>query len=242
MLLAVLAIFAWMLTVLAPCVLPVLPVIMWWSLATQKRYKPLVIIGSAWVFIIIFTLLLKATTAFITIPDSFWRAVSWTIIVLYGLTLLFPNAWTSIVNRIWWHKMHGIAHKAKQKGTIGWDILLGASLGPIFATCSPTYALLLGIVFPQSFLLGTVYVILYTIWFVSVLTLVTYGWRAIIKKLHWATDGQGRFKRILGIILIVVWIAIMAWWMKDFETRMLDQWFWDVTQIENTLLEKTGVK
>jgi hypothetical protein len=30
--------------------------------------------------------------------------------------------------------------------------------------------------------------------------------------------------------------------MKDFETRMLDQGFWDVTQIENTLLEKTGVK
>lgn len=242
MILALLAIFAWMLTVLAPCVLPVLPVIMGWSLATQKWYKPFVIIGSAWVFIVIFTLLLKATTAFITIPDSFWRAVSWTIIVLYGLTLLFPDVWTSIVNKIGGHKMHSIAHKAKQKGTVRWDILLGGSLGPIFATCSPTYALLLGIVFPQSFLLWTIYVILYTIWFVFILTLVTYGWRAIIQKLHWATDEKWWFKRILWVILVVVWIAIMAWWMKDFETRMLDQWFWDVTQIENTLLEKTGVK
>ncbi len=242
MVLALLSMFAWMLTVLAPCVLPVLPVIMWWSLATQKWYKPLIIIGSAWIFIVIFTLLLKATTAFITIPDSFWWTISGIIIILYGLTLLFPTARTYIIDKVWWNKMHTFAHKAKQKGTIRWDILLGASLWPIFATCSPTYALLLWIVFPQSFALGTVYVILYTIGFVFLLSLVTYWWRAIIKRLHRATDSSGWFKKFLWALLILTGILIMWWWIKDFQTWMLDQWIWDTTHIENRLIDKAGLR
>ncbi len=242
MLLAILSLFAWMLTVLAPCVLPVLPVIMWSSLATQKRYKPLVIIGSAGVFIVLFTLLLKATTAFIAIPDSFWWIISGTIIVLYGLTLLFPNARTVIVTKIGWNKVHAIAHKAKQKESRRWDILLGASLWPIFATCSPTYALLLWIVFPQSFALGTLYIALYTMGFVFLLTMVTYGGRAIVRKLHRASDGSGWFKKFLWGLLILTGILIMWWWIKDLETWIVDQWIRDMTQIENRLIDRTGLR
>jgi len=242
MILALLAIFAGMLTVLAPCVLPVLPVIMWGSLSSQKRYKPLIIIGSAWIFIVIFTLLLKATTAFITIPDSFWWIISWTIIAVYGLTLLFPEAWTIVVNKLWWNKVYTVAQKAKQKWNIRWDIVLGASLWPIFATCSPTYALLLGIVFPQSFALWTLYIILYTVGFMFVLSLVTYGGRAIIKKLRWATDGSGRFKKILWVILVLTGILVMTGLFKTIETWLLDKGIGDFTNIEYQLIEKAGLQ
>jgi cytochrome c-type biogenesis protein len=242
MVLAGLSILAWMLTVLAPCVLPVLPVIMWGSLATQKWYKPLIIIGSAGIFIIVFTLLLRATTAFISIPDSFWWTVSGIIIIWYGLILLFPNARTIAINKIGWHKVHTIAHKAKQKWTRRWDVLLGASLWPIFATCSPTYALLLGIVFPQSFTLGTIYIILYTLGFVFLLTLVTYGWRAIIKKLQWASSADGLFKKILWVILIVTWILIMTGSFKTIETWLLDKGIWDYTNIEYHLIQKAWLQ
>lgn len=242
MILALLAIFAWMLTVLAPCVLPVLPVIMWWSLSDQKRYKPLIIIGSASIFIVVFTLLLKASTALISIPDSFWWYVSGSIIVLYGITLVWPAIWEKVSQSIGLYKSHALAQKAKQKWTIRGDMLLWASLWPIFATCSPTYALLLGIIFPQSFILGTVYVILYALWFAAVLLLVTYGGRAIIKKLRRASSADWSFKKILWIILIITGILIMTGLFKTIETWLLDKGIGDFTSIEYQLIEKAWLQ
>lgn len=56
-----------------------------------------------------------------------------------------------------------LAGKAKEHKGIWGDILLGASLGPIFASCSPTYAILLSLVFPKSFALGVAYTLVYSL-------------------------------------------------------------------------------
>jgi len=242
MILALLSILAWMLTILAPCVLPVLPVIMWWSLSGKKWYKPLIIIGSASLFIVIFTWLLKASTALIAIPSSFWLYVSWGIITLYGITLVWPHIWEKTAQILWLHKSHKIAQQAKQKWTIWGDIILWASLGPIFATCSPTYALLLWLVFPQSFVLGMLYIVLYALGFGFVLTAVTYGWRALIRKLHRATAADGKFKKILWIVLIITGILIMTGLFKSIETWLLDKGIGDFTNIEYQLIEKAGLE
>lgn len=242
MALALLAVFAWMLTVLAPCVLPVLPVIMGWSLSNQKWYKPLIITGSAAIFIVIFTVLLKASTALIAIPDSFWWYVSGSIIVLYGITLIQPHLREKVAHASGLYKTHTLAQKAKQQWTIRWDILLWASLWPIFATCSPTYALLLGIVFPQNFVLWIFYVVLYALWFAGVLLLVSYGWRAVIKKLHWASDADWVFKKILWVVLVLTGILIMTGAFKAIETWLLDRWIGDYTHIEYQLIEKAWLQ
>jgi len=54
------------LTILAPCVLPLLPVILGASVEDSKdKWRPYIIIAALSVSIIIFSLLLKATTLFI---------------------------------------------------------------------------------------------------------------------------------------------------------------------------------
>jgi len=75
--------------------------------------------------------------------------------------------------------------------------LLGASLGPIFASCSPTYGLLLSVVFPKSFSAGLIDTILYGIGFGLLLLVIAYGGRAVVKKLRRAANPSGRFKKIL---------------------------------------------
>ena len=91
------ALVAGVLTVLAPCVLPLLPVIVGGSVAQQPATTgggvavatrtqiraPLVITASLGTSIVVFTLLLKATTALIGIPPSVWEWVSG--LVLIGL-------------------------------------------------------------------------------------------------------------------------------------------------------------
>lgn len=128
MALAIIAVLAGMLSVLAPCVLPVLPVIMGGSLAANKRYRPLIIIGSLAFFITLFTVVLKASTLLITVPQSFWLTLSAIIIIIYGATLVRPQLRDSFSHKLGLQKATNLASKAKKQGGIGGDILLGASL------------------------------------------------------------------------------------------------------------------
>src|SRR4051812_8480642 len=98
MALLIIAFLAGILTVLAPCVLPLLPVIVGGSLSGEKihRHKALTVTLSLGVSVIVFTLLLKVSTLFIHIPESLWMWISGGIIILFGLTILFPSLLNSL--------------------------------------------------------------------------------------------------------------------------------------------------
>jgi cytochrome c biogenesis protein CcdA len=70
--------------VLAPCVLPILPVILSSTLQdTENKKKSYIIIVSLAFSIAIFTLALKTTTLFIQVPGSFWKYMSGGIILFF---------------------------------------------------------------------------------------------------------------------------------------------------------------
>ena len=92
----VIAFFAGMLTVLAPCILPLLPVVIGSSAAARSKLTPYIVVGSLALSIIVFTYLLKASTAFVTIPPQVWTYLSGGILALFGLTLLFPALWEQV--------------------------------------------------------------------------------------------------------------------------------------------------
>ena len=95
MLLLIVSFIAGILTILAPCVLPVLPVILGSSVNDKKanKKKTLTIIVSLGVSVILFTLLLKVSTLFIDIPEYTWKIVSGVIILILGLITIFPSLW-----------------------------------------------------------------------------------------------------------------------------------------------------
>ena len=85
--------FSGILTVLAPCVLPLLPVILGGSLAGKNKNRPYIIILSLIVSLFLFTILLKASTVLIEVDPSFWEYVSGGLLVLFSITLIFPRVW-----------------------------------------------------------------------------------------------------------------------------------------------------
>ena len=234
--LLILSFLAWILSVLAPCVLPVLPVILGSSLGAQKRYRPLVIVFSTAFFIVLFTLLLKVSTALIDIPQWFRTTFSAVIIIVYGITLIRPTLRDSISLKLWLHNAHSLAAKAKETKWVRWDVLLWASLGPIFASCSPTYALLLSVVFPQSTSQWILYTIVYALWFALLLLIFAYGGRAIIKRFSRASNPTWWFKKWLWILLVITWLLIVTWYMKKLEVALVNSEIFDVTKIEQKLL------
>lgn len=228
------------LTVLAPCILPLLPIIVGSSTGTKNLLKPLRIIGSLCVSIIVFTLLLKVSTALIGIDPDFWKWLSGGILIIFGLFSLFPRQWELISAKLNLNaKSNKLLGKGTQKdGAIG-DILVGASLGPVFTSCSPTFATIVGTVIPASYATGFTYLIIYVIGLAIPLTLIAVFGTRISSKLTSLSDPNGWFKKLIGIIFIVVGIAIITGIDKQIEGWLIEKGLYDwLVDLEGGLIEE----
>ena len=237
MTLLVVAFIAGLLTILAPCVLPLLPIIVGRSVNGQDKYKPLIVSASLAVSVVLFTLLLKSSTIFINIPQSTWSYISGGIIIFFGLITVFPEIWEKISLKLnFSNKSNQLLGKSAQKKGVVGDILVGAALGPVFSSCSPTYFLILATVLPQSFAKGILYLVVYALGVSVMLLAIAFIGQKLVKKLSGFADPKGKFKKTLGIIFLVVGIAIFTGFDKKVETAILESGFYDVTGLEQRLL------
>ncbi len=254
MLLLIISFLAGVLTILAPCTLPLLPVIIGSSVADNSKPeigadgqpikkkrglgKAFVIAASLGASVVVFTLLLKFATIFINIPPSVWQIVSGIIILFFGLVSLFPTIWEKIplVRKLNQSSNKLMAVGYKRQGFWG-DVIIGASLGPVFSTCSPTYFVILATVLPQSFLLGFVYLIAYALGLAGVLLLVAYIGQKLVDRLGGISDTRGWFKKGLGILFIIIGILVIAGIDKKIEQKLLDSGLGDITRVEQRLLQ-----
>lgn len=241
--LLIISFIAGILTVLAPCVLPLLPVIIGSSVSSKQKWKPYVITASLTVSLILFTLLLKATTLLIDIPSDFWKIVSGGIVIFFGLITLFPNLWNKISLKLnLSSNSDKLLEKSSEKGGLLGSILIGMSLGPVFASCSPTYSLILATVLPANFGEGLVYIFAYSFGLALILLLISVLGRKLVNRLKIVANPNGWFKKVLGIIFLIVGIAIITGFDKKVETYILDSGYFDITKIEQQILENNMPK
>lgn len=242
MTLIIISFIAWILTILAPCVLPILPVILWASFwETKDKYRPYIIILSLIFSIVIFSILLKATTLFLWVNPNVWKIVSWAIVIFFWIITLFPNFWKKISSKLMMNSNKNLEKSSKKKWIL-WNILIWASLWPVFSSCSPTYAIILAVILPVSFFVWLINLFAYVIWLWFILLLIAILWQKFISKLKWASSPNWIFKKILWILFLVVWLSIIFWFDKKIETKILDSWFFDITRIEQKLIDKIDLE
>lgn len=242
MTLIIVSFVAGVLTVLAPCILPLLPVIIGGSVSdSRSRLKPYVVTLSLAISVIVFTLLLKVSTAFIDIPQEFWKWFSGIILILFAVSMIFPNLWAKVGHKTgiekWSNKLLAKGH---QKGGYAGDILMGASLGPVFTTCSPTFFVILATVLPQNFFVGLLNLIAYAVGLSAILLLISVLGQKFANRLGTLSDPRGWFKKIIGVIFLLVGLAIISGFDKDFQTYVLEKGFFDVTKLETKILDKVS--
>lgn len=241
MILFILSLVAGVLTVLAPCILPLLPVIIGSSIADGKsqQKKAITIVVSLGVSVILFTFLLKASTIFIDIPQATWTWISGIIVLFFGLATFFPKLWENqILARLNVQANAVLGAGNRQKGFWG-DVVIGAALGPVFSTCSPTYFIVLATVLPVNLALGSIYLLAYVAGLCVTLYAISLVGQNIINKLGIASDPDGKFKKILGVLFIIVGIAILSGIDKKIEAGILSVSGLDITRFEQYLLQKT---
>lgn len=244
MVLLMLSFIAGVLTVAAPCILPLLPVIIGGSLleaskdeAKKQWFRPLVIAGSLAVSIILFTLLIKATTALLGVPQVVWQIISGVIVLLLGLYYIWPHGWEKLSAKTgFFNSSNAALGKAyKAKGLIG-TICIGAALGPVFSSCSPTYALIVATVLPVSFAQGLLYLTAYALGMSATLLLVAYLGQSFVSKLGWLSNPNGWFKHFIGALFIVVGITVAFGLDKKIQAYVLEQgWYDPISNLEKRL-------
>ena len=196
-------------------------------------------IGSLSASILLFTFVLKVSTIFIEILTYFWAYFSGFVLIVIGLIFAFPKIWESLpfISTVS-HESNAVLGSGYTKKSVWGDVIIGASLGPVFSSCSPTYFLILASVLPASFLLGTIYLLAYIAGLASVLLIISLLGQKFVSRVTWAANPHGWFKRGLGVLFLLVGIAIFTGLDKQLEVLILDSGF-NTVQFENSLLEST---
>lgn len=226
---------AGVLTVLAPCVFTLLPIILGGTAGEKNMKKPLIIITSLGISVLIFSILLKGTTAFLSVPQSFWTLLSGGILFFFGLIMIFPNLWNWIHIKLRLYKTENVLHKSEKGESLKSAILLGASLGPVFTTCSPTYAVILAIILPANFIIGILNLLAYILGLSIILLLIAFGGQSVVKKMKFAANPNGWFKKTLGILILLTGLAIITGFDKTIEAAVLDAGYLGPIEIEEKI-------
>lgn len=244
----IISVLAGVLTILAPCILPLLPIVIGSANTDTKKQnkrsiskKSIRIIFALSISVVVFTLVLKASTLLIEIPNSFWSIFSGLVIIILGLVMIFPNLWTKIplVKKVKLVGDQKIAKGYQKKNNLG-DYIVGVSLGPVFSTCSPTYLFIIATVLPASFFVGFVYLIGFTIGLVFSLLVVAYFGQSIINKILDNNRKAEITKKVFGALILVVGLAILTGYDKKFEAWILDSGYGATINFEQNLIDRFG--
>lgn len=232
------ALVAGALTTLAPCVLPMLPVIVGSSIAgtgsadvdadraaaaRRGRQRAIVITGSLGISIAIFTLLLKASTALIDIPADVWSIIAGGLLVALGIVSLFPQLWEQLSSRMSLQSRSAgrLAAARRTEGLTG-QILTGAALGPVFSSCSPLYGYLVVTVLPAEPWYGLLLLAAYLAGLCATLLAVSLAGQRLVRNVRWIADPHGWFRRGLGLAFIAIGAVIITGLDKDIQSWILE--------------------
>ncbi|MFW6091727.1 MAG: hypothetical protein ACODAF_07580 [Actinomycetota bacterium] len=226
------------LSVLAPCVVGLLPVLIGRSLAPGSRtHSAALVIAGLCASVFAFTLLLKATTLLVGVPQQVWQAVAGGILIAFGVVTLLPQVWSAVAGRL------RLAHAGDRAARLGMarqtrvgDVVLGASLGPVFSACSPTYAVIVAAILPATPVEGVAYLAAYLLGLAAMMVVMVVGGRRAVGALGWSIDPHGWFRRALGILFVLFGLAIATGFDKDVLAFVVENgWFdWQV-RLEDAL-------
>lgn len=242
----IISFIAGVLTVLAPCVLPMLPIILSGNVEINesntriKRIILLQIILGMILSIFIFSVFLKTLTLSWNLPDRFWINLSAGIILIYGLNMLFGQKLNTVFKRFGMVSLGNKLQKlSKAKKGASSRFLLGASMGPVFSSCSPAYAIIVATILPVKPLMATSYLLAYCLGLGLVLYFVGLGGQQVLKRMGGLLDERGIFKRIIAILLILTALSMYLGWDHKLSRSIIDSRYIDVlTKLENKFFIK----
>ncbi|HEX8689137.1 MAG TPA: cytochrome c biogenesis protein DipZ [Solirubrobacterales bacterium] len=198
-------------TALSPCVLPVLPVALSAGVTGGHRRPLGVVTGLVLSFTFAIVALVYVIDA-LGLPGDLLRNIAIVVLLGFGISLLVPSVAARM--EAWISRMIPAPQGGKRGDGFGSGVLVGLSLGVVYAPCAgPILAGVITVSASQSLTAGRLGVALaYALGSAAVLYLLMLGGRRLSSRL---TRYAGRLQMAMGAVMVVVAVGMFA----DYDTR-----------------------
>ncbi len=235
------AFLAGVVTILSPCILPVLPIALASSLSQSKK-RPIGIVLGFILSFTFFTLALSTLVKYTGIPGDILRNISVIIILLFGISLIIPK--TQILLELVFSKLTSyIPNQSNHTDGIWSGFIIGLSLGLIWTPCvGPIIASVITLAATSTVTLQSVFITLsYSLGTAIPMLIIIYSGRSLLQNHPWLLQNTGKIQKIFGVLMIVVAIGLFFNYDRQFQTLILNkfpQYGAGLTKLENNDLVK----
>lgn len=215
------AFIAGFVTILSPCILPILPIVLSGGISGGKR-RPIGIVLGFVISFTFFTLFLSSLVTLIRISPDTLRFMSVVIIFSLGISMLIPQ-FQLMIERMFAKISNKFTIKKSGDG-FGGGVLLGTSLGLVWTPCvGPILASVITLAASNALTTSSLFITLaYSMGTAIPLLLITYGGRALLHKVPWLLQNTVTVQKLFGIVMMIVSIGIYFNIDRSFQSYILD--------------------
>lgn len=214
-----LALLAGIMTILSPCILPVVPIVLASSLGKSKL-KPIWITLGLIVSFTLFGILFGTLGSVLGISRDIARIVGIILILILGMLLLFPTLLKKISQLF--SKIKTAKPSQKLSGDKWWqNLILGIALGLAWVPCAgPVLGIILGFTLLEGNLFYSLTLMLtYGIGVAIPLLVIGYLGNTLVNQINWLKKHLPLIQKIAGGVIIM--IGILMIFGIDYEIQRL---------------------
>ena len=216
------AFIAGIVTILSPCILPLLPIILATSVTdTSSRRRPYGIVVGFILSFTFFTLFLSLLVKQIGVPAESLRHASVLVIALFGLSLLIPR-FQLFLESIF-SRLANMMPNTSGKTGFGGGLLIGLSLGLLWTPCvGPILASVISLAITGTVTSDAVFITLaYSLGTAIPMYAVIKGGQQLLTRVPWLTRNTQKIQRGFGLVMILVAGLIYFGLDRNFQTYIL---------------------
>lgn len=204
------AVLAGMLTIAAPCILPLLPVLLGVSIGQTSKTRPIFIVTG---FVIVFSVVaifLSVLTRSLGLSPNLVRTIGVFVLGIFGLLTLWPTPFELLMLRFnsIFAKVGSLGDPTNRGNWSGF--ILGMTLGIVWAPCAgPVLASVLTLVALQKELsVAGILLFAYAVGAGMPMLLIAYGGQYLSSKITAIANYSRLLQQIFGVIIILLSFAI----------------------------------
>lgn len=241
--LVVFAFLAGIVTILSPCILPVLPIVLSSTIGGKKTgiSRPVGVVLGFIASFTFFTLFLSTIVKISGVSSSVLRTISVFVIAGFGISLLVPK-FQILIEKIF-SRLSGFLPRSNIQSGFAPGLLIGFSLGLLWTPCvGPILASVISLAITGTVTFDAfVITIAYSLGTAIPMFLIMIGGQNMLQKVPWLLSNTARIQKAFGILMIITAIGIYYNVDRKFQTYLLDifpQYGVGLTKFEDNIIVK----
>ncbi|MBI4973608.1 cytochrome c biogenesis protein DipZ [Candidatus Roizmanbacteria bacterium] len=241
------AFLAGIITILSPCILPILPIILSSSIGGKEtdRARPVGVVVGFILSFTFFTLFLSTLVKMVGISPDVLRTASVFVIAGFGITLLI-SPFQLFIERLFSKVTRLLPQGNKRAGLVP-GLLIGLSLGLLWTPCvGPILASVISLAITGTVTFDAfIITFAYSLGTAIPMFFVMIGGNNLLQKIPWLVSNTAKIQKGFGVVMIVTAIGIFFNVDRTFQTYVLNtfpQYGVGLTKFEDNKIIKQELK